>query len=93
MPTWENYSITLKEAKEYLKVEHNLEDTLIEKMTAAAIQKAKQRTNREFIEVPPDVDLAILKIIAFWYENRSDQNKIPATADEILLNYYRWPGL
>ena len=93
MPAWEGYDITLAEAKNYLKVEHDLEDDLIEKMTAAAIQKAKQRTNREFSEVPPDVDLAILKILAFWYENRSDQNKIPAEADDILKDYYRWPGL
>lgn len=90
---WDTYTIPLADIKQYLKVEHDLEDSIIERISAAAIQKASQRVNRDFDKVPADVELAIFKIIAYWYENRSDQNEIPAEAEEILAPYYRFPGL
>lgn len=92
MPTWTEYTIPLEEVKEYLKVEHNLEDVTISKLTSAAINIASQ-TNREFETVPADVELAILKTIAFWYENRSELGNTPPEASEIFQRHYRWPGL
>lgn len=91
--TWDTYTIPLEEIKNYLKVDHNLEDKLIEMMTAAAISKAAQRINRTFQEVPADVELAIYKTILFWYENRSDTNNAPADAEAVFETYYRWPGV
>lgn len=91
--TWTEYTIPLEKIKSYLKVEHNLEDDLISLFTAAAIQKVATRLNRGFDKVPADVELAIYKIIAYWYENRNDQNTIPAEAEELLAPYYRMPGL
>lgn len=90
---WDTYTIPLEDIKEYLKVEHNLEDKTIGRISAAAIQKAGTRTNRDFDKVPADVELAIFKIIAYWYENRSDQNNIPDDAEQLLAAHYRWPGL
>lgn len=90
---WETYTIPLEDVKEYLKVEHELENKLIGRLTSAAIDTARQRTNRDFETVPAAVELAILKIIAFWYENRSEYNTIPEEAEEIFKLYYRWPGL
>lgn len=91
--TWAEYTIPLEDVKEYLKVEHNLEDRLIGRLTSAAIETASQRTNRVFDTIPAAIELAILKTIAYWYENRSEVSTIPAEADEIFLQYYRYPGL
>lgn len=91
--TWENYTIPLEDVKNYLKVDHELENGLIARFTGAAIQKAAQRINRTFDKVPPDVELAIFQTISYWYENRSDMNTIPADAAETFDRYYRWPGL
>lgn len=91
---WETYTIPLEEIKEYLKVEHDLEDRIIERIGAAAIQKARTETNeRPFDKMPADLELAIFKTIAYWYENRSDQNNIPAEAGAVFNKYYLWPGL
>lgn len=90
---WETYTIELEEVKNYLKVEHELENNLIGRLTSAAIDTARQRTNRDFETMPAAVELAILKVIAFWYENRSENNTIPKEADDLFRSYYRWPGL
>lgn len=91
--TWATYSIPLEDVKEYLKVEHDLEDSLIGRLTSAAIDIASQRTNRTFDKIPAAVELAIFKTIAYWYENRSELNEVPTEADEIFKTYYRYPGL
>lgn len=90
---WATYTISLEEVKNYLKVEHDLEDSLIGRLTSAAIDIASQRTNRDFVNTPAAVELAIFKTIAYWYENRSELNEVPIEADEIFKTYYRYPGL
>lgn len=91
--TWDHYTLPLEDVKNYLKVDHNLEDRLIGMLTAAAIAKAAQRIGRTFQKVPADIELAIYKTILYWYENRSDTNEVPADAEAIFETYYRWPGV
>lgn len=90
---WKTYVLPLEVVKEYLKVEHDLEDATIISMAAAAVEMAKIRTNRSFLDVPESVHLAILKTIAFWYENRSELNQLPEEAERIFLSHRRNPGL
>lgn len=91
--TWETYDLPLESVKSYLKVEHNLEDPFINKLKEAAIEIAKIETNRSFIDVPEAVHLGILKVIAYWYENRTELNEIPAEAASLFHKYRRSPGL
>ena len=90
---WETYSLPIETVKSYLKVEHNMEDPFINKLIRAAIEVAKSETNRSFIDVPEAVQLAILKTIAYWYENRTELNEIPAEAASLFHKYRRSPGL
>lgn len=91
--SWETFKLSLADVKNYLKVEHDLDDSLIERLTAAAIKKASIRTNRDFDTVPADVELAIFKTIAWNYENRGDAFAVPPEAAETFQEHYSWPGL
>lgn len=90
---WANYSITLEEAKNFFKVEHNLEDDLIIDFVQSAIETAAAETNREFETVPASIKLAILQTALYWYENRTDTDTIPAPAARTFQKHYRFPGL
>lgn len=90
---WAGYTLDLEEVKEYLKLETNAEDRTLHTLAAAAVEKAQQMTNRNYLDVPRSVHLAILKTIAYWYENRSDLDNLPADAEKIFFSHRRNPGL
>lgn len=90
---WGDYSIPLAAVKNYLKIEHDYDDPVIEQIIEGAIQEAKIRTNRNYLHVPQSVTIAIYKIIAYWYENRGETDVIPAEAAEIFRSHYKSPGL
>lgn len=72
--------ITLEEIKNYLKVEHNEDDALIDSMILAAVKHCEaflgrplseqNMTQEEMWTVPETVKLAVLMLVAHWYENR-----------------------
>jgi hypothetical protein len=45
-----SYGITLQEAKDYLKVEHTLEDTILSSLVSASYEQICAETNRDFSE-------------------------------------------
>lgn len=92
MKRWKTYIIPLETVKSYLKVEHNTDDSVIHTLSGAAISAVSVYLQRDFETVPADVELAILKTILFWYENRGDENKIPESALSLLVPYRRFPG-
>lgn len=89
---WNGYSIDLETVKAFLKLETDADDPTLAKITDAAIAIARKNTDPFIQEIPADVELAILQTVAFWYENRGDQN-IPSEAREIFQRNYRFPGL
>lgn len=91
--SWNEYTIPLEDIKEYLKIEHNLEDTTLNRIAAAAIEKARVSTNREFDTVPADVELAILKTIAWNYENRDDSFAVPPEAEKTFMQHHKYAGV
>lgn len=90
---WGSYTIDLEYVKNYLKIEHDYDDQIIQELIEAAIEEAKIRTNRNYLYVPKAITLSILKIVAFWYENRGEMNVIPVEAANILRLHYKTPGL
>ena len=90
---WGSYTIDLEYVKNYLKIEHDYDDQIIQELVEAAIEEAKIRTNRNYLYVPKAITLSILKIVAFWYENRGEMNLIPVEAANILRLHYKTPGL
>lgn len=75
--------LTLAEAKNYLRVEQDLDDPFISDLVTVAMEQADNFLQNDFKEqneagewvdlpVPFSVKLACLKMIASWYETRSD---------------------
>lgn len=80
--------LTLDEAKEYLKVEHNDEDILIQGLIVAAENYIKNATGIEFDNTNELAKLAVRLLIVNWYENREintdKANKLAFSLDVIL---------
>jgi hypothetical protein len=109
--------LTLIDAKNYLKVEHDLDDAFITDLIEIAKEQADHYLQNEFEDlndagelvdqpIPFSCKLACLKMIASWYETRSDDitginaggvtislGEIPWNAIRLLQPYRRLVGL
>ena len=63
--------ISLKEAKEYLRVDGDEEDTLITSLIAAAEVYLKNATGKNFESTNELARLFCLVLVVDWYENRT----------------------
>lgn len=86
--------ITLKETKEYLRVDGDEEDTLITSLIAAAQEYLKNATGKTFDNTNELARLFCLVLVVDWYENRTLSagkvgEKIRRVIDSMLaqLNY------
>ena len=86
--------ITLKETKEYLRVDGDEEDTLITSLIAAAQEYLKNATGKIFDNTNELARLFCLVLVVDWYENRNlgagkIGDKIRPVIDSMLaqLNY------
>jgi uncharacterized phage protein (predicted DNA packaging) len=80
------FSLELSEVKMYLRVETNDEDFLISSLITAAKDYCKTYLNRPIVEdemttetkwnVPETVNLAMLMLIAHWFEYRGVIGKL-----------------
>ncbi|MEG9475778.1 head-tail connector protein [Mannheimia indoligenes] len=80
-------SITLEEVKQQCRIEHDLEDDLLNGYLLSARKTIENLTNRKLVdelpENPPpnalllteDLKLAVLMLTAYLYENRSGWNE------------------
>jgi uncharacterized phage protein (predicted DNA packaging) len=91
--------VDLDFVKGYLRVDHNVDDDLINTMIVAAknfIQFYLNRKFDEFEEIPEEFTIALLAIVAHWYENRqiqsadSTQNELPYIFSDLLDLYRNW---
>lgn len=95
--------LTLPEVKAQLRIEHAIEDALLEQMARAAEDYVSQFLNRpvpwvdcdgEQVDVPASVRQAALMLVNHWYVNRSAV-LVGATSKELefatshLLHFYR----
>jgi uncharacterized phage protein (predicted DNA packaging) len=80
--------LTLDEAKDFLKIEHNDEDTLIQGLIVAAENYIKNATGKEFDNTNELAKLAVKLLVVNWYENREintdKANKLAFSLDVIL---------
>ena len=63
--------ITLKETKEYLRVDGDEEDTLITSLIAAAQEYLKNATGKTFENTNELARLFCLVLVVDWYESRT----------------------
>lgn len=89
--------LPLATVKKWLKVEHDLEDDLITKLIAGAKDTAGGYLGRDFAtgDVPASVEIDVLNIIAYRFENRGDEidTLLPPIALPGLKQYRLLPGL
>lgn len=89
--------LPLATVKKWLKVEHDLEDDLITRLTAAAKEQAGAYLNRDFSpgNVPASIETDVLNIIAYRFEHRGDEveNVLPPIALPGLRQHRLLPGL
>ncbi|QSB48769.1 head-tail connector protein [Parageobacillus toebii] len=80
--------ISLDEAKEWLRVDHNDEDNMIQMLIKAAEKYLKNATGNTFDSSNELAQLFCLVLVADWYENREMigkvSDKIRHTVDSIL---------
>jgi uncharacterized phage protein (predicted DNA packaging) len=79
-------SISLDEAKNYLRVDHEEDDWLIEKQLEAACDQAEDFIGHDFPErvdnIPANAEIAVMRILASLYENRDDETVNVSLGDE-----------
>lgn len=80
--------ITLDETKQWLRVDHNEEDILIQTLINAAENYLKNATGNTFDSTNELAKLFCLVLVADWYENREmigrPSEKVRFTVDSIL---------
>ena len=97
--------ITLEELKAWLKVEHNLDDLILDNLKDAAVNEAFNYTQNDFREynelgelvqmpIPFNFKLACYMLVAYLYENRGDlENTLPHNSRNLLEPYKKLVGL
>jgi uncharacterized phage protein (predicted DNA packaging) len=68
--------ITLVEVKEYLNIDFDDYDSMLERMLDASIDRAKTLTGLDSDNFNADVKLAIMKDVAFAFENRGSNSQL-----------------
>lgn len=68
--------ITLVEVKKYLNIDFDDYDSMLQTMLDASIDRAKTITGLEEDNFNSDVKLAIMKDVAFAFENRGSNSQI-----------------
>jgi uncharacterized phage protein (predicted DNA packaging) len=81
----DNLIITLEDVKNFLKVEHDADDDLIEKLVNAAAIKAEQVTNRSFDEEDDDEVLDAIEVWIMQRVARIYQRRIEGLSSESVL--------
>jgi hypothetical protein len=96
--------ITLQEIKNWLKIEHDLDNVLLENLRAVAVIEAYNFTQNDFEEenelgelvilpIPFVIKMACLMYIAYLYENRGDeQTSLPHNCMRLLMPYKKLVG-
>lgn len=70
--------LDLTTVKNYLRVDHNLDDAIIQMMIDSAktyVQNFLNRSFEDFEQVPTEFVIAALNLIASWYEQRAIQSE------------------
>jgi uncharacterized phage protein (predicted DNA packaging) len=68
--------ITLVEVKKYMSLDFDDYDSMLERMLDASIDRAKTLTGLDSDNFNADVKLAIMKDVAFAFENRGSNSQI-----------------
>lgn len=74
-------TIINSEIKDYLRIDNNYDDVLIDTLVSAAIDHCEAYLNRPILDknmtdanrwkVPESIKIAIFMLVAHWYENRT----------------------
>jgi hypothetical protein len=97
--------ITLTDIKSWLKVEHDLDNDLLNQLKVGVIHQAFNFMQNDFVTeveqtgelvnvpIPFDVKTACLMFIAYLYENRGNENiTMPLNCMRLLAPYKRLVG-
>ena len=88
--------ITLEEMKNYLRVDHEDDDILLESLIASSQQlcmDVARISDKELFEKQPCSKVAVLYAVAYLYEHREDANHLELTLSiRALLSGIRQEG-
>lgn len=98
-------TLTTEEIKSHLRIEHDLENTDLERLKQIACNRVDQYMGYDFTTVnkegetllipyvvPEEMKQAILMLIAHYYEHRGDgfQGGIPLGVQDLLFSHKDW---
>lgn len=72
MGLYEQIYLNAWELRQYVKIEHDADDVMLDAMFRAACDWVEHYLCTDFEEVPPAVKIAVYKLMAHWFENRGD---------------------
>ena len=68
--------ITLVEVKEYLNIDFDDYDSMLQRMLDASIDRAKTLTGLDSDNFNSEIKLAVMKDVAFAFENRGSNSQL-----------------
>ena len=96
--------LTIEQVKAWLKVEHNMDDAILENLKEVAIYEAYNFTQNDFEEIgesgdlvdmpiPFNIKICCLMFVAYLYENRGEiGTQMPLNCTRLLTPYKKLVG-
>jgi hypothetical protein len=85
-------TVSIIELKRNLNLTDDQDDVFLQTLADAATARVNLLVDPELLDEAgnADLDLAIMQLVAFWYENREGARTVPDGVYEIVAPYRTW---
>lgn len=83
-----NNDISLQEIKDFMRIDTDIEDKLLQYLLLTSVNLVENILSRKIINPPADLKYAILLLINYLYSARDPGRQLP-NAIQLILNKYR----
>jgi hypothetical protein len=83
-------TVSITELHRHLNITDDCDDILLQTLLDAATASVGVLVDPMPESGTPDIDLAIMQLVTFWFENRDGRGTIPDGVHELLGPYRTW---